>query len=99
MQYNLQDKTIIITGGNSGIGKAAAIRLARLGASVVLACRSKERGESAAEDVRRAADPVGEQQTGRYCDAPGVEVRANKNAYSKENQKRLWAVSAMLAGV
>jgi NAD(P)-dependent dehydrogenase (short-subunit alcohol dehydrogenase family) len=56
MYYNLQDKTIIITGGNSGIGKAAAIQLARLGASVVLACRSKERGEQAAEDVRRAAN-------------------------------------------
>jgi NAD(P)-dependent dehydrogenase (short-subunit alcohol dehydrogenase family) len=56
MLYDLHDKTIIITGGNSGIGKAAAIQLARLGASVVLACRSKERGEQAAEDVRRAAN-------------------------------------------
>ena len=56
MPYNLQDKTIIITGGNSGIGKAAAIQLASLGASVVLACRSKERGEEAAEEVRRAAN-------------------------------------------
>jgi NAD(P)-dependent dehydrogenase (short-subunit alcohol dehydrogenase family) len=56
MQYNLRDRTIIITGGNSGIGKAAAIQLARLGASVVLACRSIERGEQAAEDVRRAAN-------------------------------------------
>lgn len=56
MTYDLHDKTIIITGGNSGIGKAAAIQLARLGASVVLACRSKERGERAEEDVRRAAN-------------------------------------------
>ena len=56
MPYDLHDKTIIITGGNSGIGKAAAIQLARLGASVVLACRSKERGEQAAQDVRRAAN-------------------------------------------
>jgi NAD(P)-dependent dehydrogenase (short-subunit alcohol dehydrogenase family) len=56
MQYDLQDKTIVITGANSGIGKAAAIQLARLGASVVLACRSKERGEQAAEDVRRATN-------------------------------------------
>lgn len=56
MLYDLHEKTIIITGGNSGIGKAAAIQLARLGASVVLACRSKERGERAAEDIRRAAN-------------------------------------------
>jgi NAD(P)-dependent dehydrogenase (short-subunit alcohol dehydrogenase family) len=46
-----------------------------------------------------AADPVGEQQTGGYWDAPGVAVRANKNAYNKETQKRLWAVSELLAGV
>jgi len=56
MPYNLRDKTIIITGGNSGIGKAAAIQLAKLGASVVLACRSNDRGEQAAEDVRQAAN-------------------------------------------
>ncbi len=43
-----------------------------------------------------AADPVGEQQTGKYWDAPGVEVKANKNAYNKETQKRLWAVSELL---
>jgi NAD(P)-dependent dehydrogenase (short-subunit alcohol dehydrogenase family) len=56
MRYDLTDKTIIITGANSGIGKAAAIQLARLGASIVLACRSKDRGEQAAEDVRQAAN-------------------------------------------
>lgn len=43
-----------------------------------------------------AADPVGEQQTGKYWDAPGIEVKANKNAYNKETQKRLWAVSELL---
>lgn len=43
-----------------------------------------------------AADPAGEQQTGKYWEAPGVEVRANKNAYNRETQKRLWAVSELL---
>jgi len=36
-----------------------------------------------------AADPVGAQQTGGYWDAPGVAVKANKNAYNKEIQKAL----------
>jgi hypothetical protein len=43
-----------------------------------------------------AADPIGEEQTGGYWDAPGREVKANRNAYNKETQKRLWAVSELL---
>lgn len=56
MQYDLKDRVIIITGANSGIGKAAAIQLAKLGARVVMACRSKERGLQALDEVRFAAE-------------------------------------------
>lgn len=55
MDYNLEGKTVIITGANSGIGKAAAIKLARLGAQVVMACRSLERGQAALRDVQQAS--------------------------------------------
>jgi NAD(P)-dependent dehydrogenase (short-subunit alcohol dehydrogenase family) len=48
---SLEDKTIIITGSNSGIGKAAAVQMARLGATVIMACRSLERGAQAREEV------------------------------------------------
>lgn len=44
-----------------------------------------------------AADPIGEQKTGGYWDAPNVEVKANRKAYNKETQKKLWDVSTMLA--
>jgi NAD(P)-dependent dehydrogenase (short-subunit alcohol dehydrogenase family) len=43
----------LVTGANSGIGKATAIGLARLGASVVLLCRDAGRGERACDEVRR----------------------------------------------
>jgi NAD(P)-dependent dehydrogenase (short-subunit alcohol dehydrogenase family) len=55
MKYELNNKTMIVTGANSGIGKAAAVQLARLGANVILACRSAERGARALEEVRLAA--------------------------------------------
>lgn len=55
MKNTMKDKTILITGANSGIGKAAAIQLAELGARVVMACRSMERGSKALDEVRSAS--------------------------------------------
>ncbi|XP_070685703.1 dehydrogenase/reductase SDR family member 13-like [Pempheris klunzingeri] len=49
----LHGKTVIVTGSNTGIGKVTAIDLARRGARVILACRSKQRGEAALHEVRR----------------------------------------------
>lgn len=43
----MEDKVAIITGANSGIGYQTALDLARRGATVVMACRSEERGEEA----------------------------------------------------
>uniref|UniRef100_A0A671QAB2 Dehydrogenase/reductase SDR family member 13-like n=1 Tax=Sinocyclocheilus anshuiensis TaxID=1608454 RepID=A0A671QAB2_9TELE len=48
----LYGKTAIVTGGNTGIGKATAAELATRGARVILACRSKQRGEAAAQEIR-----------------------------------------------
>ena len=43
----MKGKVVIVTGANAGIGKATAAQLADLGATVVLACRCKARGEAA----------------------------------------------------
>ena len=48
-------KTCIITGANAGIGKAAAIQIAKEGYYVILACRSLERGEAALQDIKVAS--------------------------------------------
>lgn len=48
-------KVVLITGGTSGIGKAAATALAAMGAEVVVTGRSRERGETAVEEIRRGA--------------------------------------------
>lgn len=46
-------KTVIITGANSGIGKATAMELARRKARVIIACRDLGKAQDAAEEIFR----------------------------------------------
>lgn len=41
--YNLENKTILVTGASSGIGKATAIECSKLGATMVITARNEER--------------------------------------------------------
>jgi retinol dehydrogenase-12 len=50
----LDGQTAVITGANAGIGKITARDLCRRGARVLLLCRSRDRGEAAAAEIRAA---------------------------------------------
>ncbi|MCK4457323.1 MAG: SDR family oxidoreductase [Thermoplasmata archaeon] len=47
----MDGKVCMITGANSGIGYVTARELARMGADIVMVCRSKERGEAARNEI------------------------------------------------
>jgi NAD(P)-dependent dehydrogenase (short-subunit alcohol dehydrogenase family) len=47
----MEGRTCVVTGASSGIGKVSAERLASMGASVVMVCRNRGRGERAKAEV------------------------------------------------
>src|SRR5436309_12545937 len=51
---NTNSSTALITGGTSGIGRAAADKLARLGMHVLVVGRNVERGEKTVAEIRTA---------------------------------------------
>ncbi len=55
MENDLKDKSVIVTGGTSGIGKAIAQRFAVKGARVTLFGSNLERGTSALEEIKQSS--------------------------------------------
>ena len=49
---SMQGKVCIVTGANSGIGKATALGLAQMGATVVMVCRDQVKGEKAQNEIK-----------------------------------------------
>ena len=48
----MKGKTVVITGGNAGIGKATAIALAKKGAAILITSRSEDKAKSAVQEIK-----------------------------------------------
>jgi NAD(P)-dependent dehydrogenase (short-subunit alcohol dehydrogenase family) len=67
----LGNKTCIVTGANSGIGKETVIALAKMGMTVVMAVRNRERGEKAREEI--VSETASQQVTAMICDMSSMD--------------------------
>jgi NAD(P)-dependent dehydrogenase (short-subunit alcohol dehydrogenase family) len=54
----MRGKTIVITGGTSGIGEVAAVALAKMGAPIILVARDKSRGDATLARLRDSAPGI-----------------------------------------
>ena len=52
MSDQMKGKTVIVTGGNNGIGLETAVGLSTLGAHVVITARNQAKGEAALADIK-----------------------------------------------
>jgi retinol dehydrogenase-12 len=56
---DLTSRTFVVTGANTGIGKVTARELARSGAHVILACRSKDKTDAVIDEIKRDTGNAG----------------------------------------
>ncbi|MFH0760252.1 MAG: SDR family oxidoreductase [Bacteroidota bacterium] len=83
----MKNKIVLITGSNSGIGKATSIALARLGAHVVMMARNPERGEAARQEVISTSG--NDQVDLMLCDLADLESIRRFASEFKEKYDRL----------
>src|SRR5271166_1329319 len=81
---SLSGKTIVVTGGNSGIGYEAALQFARKRANVVLACRNMGKARLALDQIR-ASNVTGIVEVMELDLSSLASVRALADAFRRQH--------------
>jgi NAD(P)-dependent dehydrogenase (short-subunit alcohol dehydrogenase family) len=84
---DLTGKVAIVTGGNSGIGKEAAIGIAREGAHVVIAARNRAKADAAVAEIEQRADARGRVETIPIDLASFASVREFATAFTTKHDR------------
>jgi NAD(P)-dependent dehydrogenase (short-subunit alcohol dehydrogenase family) len=71
--FNLRETISVVTGANSGLGKATALSLARLGSHVILTCRSLDKCQQTVQDVNAAGAASGGHATAAVLNLTSLE--------------------------
>lgn len=69
MATELRERVVIVTGGNSGVGRATSLELAKCGMKVVIAGRRAEKNEEVVKEIESA----GGEAVGVQCDVGASE--------------------------
>ena len=83
----MKGKTVVITGGTSGIGEIAAEQLAQMGARIVLIARDKSRGEATLARLRERAPGLA--HTFHYADLARIPEMKRVVAQIAESEPRI----------
>jgi retinol dehydrogenase-12 len=84
---SLSGTVAIVTGGNSGIGKEAAVGIAREGAHVVIAARNAAKAAAAVTEIETRADARGRVEAMPIDLASFASVRAFADAFTAKHDR------------
>jgi NAD(P)-dependent dehydrogenase (short-subunit alcohol dehydrogenase family) len=78
MTWNIKGRTVLVTGGNSGLGLATAVGLAQVGANVTITSRDQVKGDVAASEIGQRSGSVVEVMCLDLADLASVKSFADE---------------------